>query len=170
MIPNEIVRQANGYDVDAASVAAGLRCEDESLAVQSQKDEADINVLVRRFGVTGVLPVRELPAALQGHVEEFDLMTAHQVLIDARESFLSLPADARGRFGNDPVKFYEFAIDEKNVDEMRKMGLAKAKVEPVPEVVQKVEIVEKDHGEERRRDAGAARGARGTRKADWSES
>ena len=33
--------------MDEASVEAGLECKDDSLAVQSQKDEADINTIVR---------------------------------------------------------------------------------------------------------------------------
>lgn len=135
------VRQANGYDVDAASVASGVACLDESLAIQSQKDEADINVIVRRFGVTGSLPVRMVPEALVGDVEEFDLMTANAVLIEARQSFLSLDAEVRARFNNDPMRFVAFAIDEKNIEELRKLGLAKPIVAPEPERVQKVEIV-----------------------------
>lgn len=150
------VRQANGYDVDAASLAAGLLCEDESRTIQSQKDEADINVLVRRFGVTGVFPVREMPPALVGHVESFDLMAAHDVLIAARESFQSLDPDLRLRFNNDPMRFVAFAEDEKNLPELRKLGLAKPEVVPEPERVQKVQIMEVDDG-----DAEGARGGRG---------
>lgn len=142
-----VVRAANGYDVDFASANTGLRCEDESLTVQSQKDEADINVLVRRFGITGVLPVREMPEALVGHFETFDMMTAQNLLIEARESFMSLGAPIRERFGNDPVKFVQFCGEKDNLPELRKMGLAPAEVVPVPEKVQKVEIVEKADGE-----------------------
>lgn len=155
------VRQANGYDVDAASRATGLECLDDSLAVQSQKEEADINVIVRRFGVTGMLPVIQVPEALTGDVEEFDLMTANAVLIEARQSFLSLDADVRARFNNDPMRFVAFAIDEKNIEELRKLGLAKPIVAPEPERVQKVEIVN-ERGEGFRdvaSDAAAAVGA-----------
>ena len=42
-------------DMDEASVEAGLECKDDSLAVQSQRDEADINTIVRRFGLSGEL-------------------------------------------------------------------------------------------------------------------
>lgn len=150
MVANKFVRQANGYDVDEASDASGLFCADESLTVQSQKDEADINVLVRRFGVTGMMPVVEVPEALLGHFEEFDMMTAQNLMIDARESFMSLDASVRARFGNDPMAFVQFCGDSVNLPELRKLGLAKPEVVVPPEVVQKVEIVEKADGEGQR--------------------
>lgn len=167
MLPIQLVRQANGYDVDAASQAAGLFCEDDSLAVQSQKDEADINVLVRRFGVTGVFPVREMPEALIGHFDEFDMMTAYNLMIDARASFMSLPPEVRDRFNNDPVKFVQFAGEKDNLPELRKMGLAKPEVLPEPEKVLKVQIQEVSDGDEDRgREGRKAAGPRGARKAD----
>lgn len=169
MSANEVVRQANGYDTVAARVR--LRCEDESLALQSQKDEADINVLVRRFGITGTLPVRELPEAIVGHVEEFDLMNAHSVLIQARESFESLSANIRARFGNDPMTFVQFCEDKTNLPELRKMGLAKQEVIVEPEKIQKVQIMEVDDGDSegaRRAGGRSPAGPRGPRKANPS--
>lgn len=168
----EFVRSANGYDVDEASLASGLLCEDESLAVQSQKDEADINVLVRRFGVTGTIPVIELPAAILGHVEEFDLMAAHSILIEARQSFASLDADLRSRFNNDPMRFVAFCEDKKNLEELRKLGLAPPAPVPVPEIIQKVKIIGDDDGrsEERRTGGRQAARARGARETNSEES
>ena len=52
-----MARTFGNYDAKALSTETGLRCMDVSLAVQSQKDEADINTIVRNFGVTGKLPV-----------------------------------------------------------------------------------------------------------------
>lgn len=165
----EVVRSANDYDVDVASFASALLCEDESLTVQSQKDEADINVLVARFRVTGQLPVVELPAALVGHFESFDMMTAQNLMIDAQRSFMSLDPKVRDRFGNDPVRFVAFASDEKNVDELRKLGLAKPKAEPVPEVVQKVQVVEVDDGDSERAGRRGGRSAARVRGADKAD-
>ena len=50
------LRSPYNYDMDEASDLSGLRCEDESLAIQSARDETDINTIVRRFGLTGELP------------------------------------------------------------------------------------------------------------------
>lgn len=172
MLPIAMVRQANGYDVNAASAESALACGDESLAVQSQRDEADINVMIRRFGITGTIPVREAPEAIVGHVEEFDLMNAQAVLIAARDSFMSLDADMRARFGNDPMRFVQFCEQKDNLPELRKLGLAKPEVPPIPEVVQKVRIVENDDADTgRAQGSGRSKtsGARGARQADTRE-
>ena len=50
------VRSPYNYDMSAVSDETGLCCEDESLAIQSAKEDADINTIVRRFGLTGELP------------------------------------------------------------------------------------------------------------------
>jgi len=50
------VRSPYNYDMAKASVESGLACEDASRAVQSQREDADINVIVKRFGLTGQLP------------------------------------------------------------------------------------------------------------------
>lgn len=123
------MRAAYGYDVDAASLEAGLLCEDVSRTVQSQAEEADINTIVRRFGVTGVMPQGLRPPTYQDFEGIFDFQTAQNAVIAAEKAFMAVPADIRARFGNDPARFVEFCSDIKNIEEMRKLGLA------VPEAV-----------------------------------
>ena len=50
------LRTPYNYDTDEASEASGLKCLDESKTKQSFQEEADINTIVRRFGLTGQLP------------------------------------------------------------------------------------------------------------------
>lgn len=127
------IRRFGNYDVDAASDEAGLKCEDESRTVQSQREDADINVIVKRFGVTGQLPVIPMPPLVGDFDAIFDFRSAQDTLIAARNSFMALPADVRNRFNNDPHLFVEFCSDGKNLDEMRKLGLAvPKKEEPAP--------------------------------------
>lgn len=118
------VRNPYNYDVDKVSEETGLFCADDSRAIQSQKDDADINVIVKRFGLTGVMPQSVRVPRYEDFDEVFDFQTAQEVLLQARASFMSMPADVRLRFGNDPQAFMEFCTDEKNLDEMRKLGLA----------------------------------------------
>lgn len=126
------VRAYRAYDADAVSEETGLRCEDVSKAVQSQKDEADINVIVRNFGLTGKIP--------EGiRVPEFgdfefvgDYRTAIEAVRAADASFMALPAEVRSRFENDPQRFLEFCADAGNLEEMRKLGLAVAPVVETP--------------------------------------
>lgn len=108
-----------------------------SKTIQSEKDNCDINVIVKRFKVTGQMPgTMRLPE--YGDYEGVgDFHTAMQVIRSATESFMSMPAAVRARFGNDPQSFLEFCSDVQNIDELRKMGLAipkKDDIIPVPDV------------------------------------
>lgn len=116
------------------SLETGLECRDPSLAVQSQKDEADINVIVARFGIDRI-PLPEGGLALPPvdddfEVGAFDYQSAQNLIVAARESFQALPAKVRSEFENDPARFVKFCSDEKNLDRMRDMGLAVPKVIP----------------------------------------
>lgn len=124
-----IFRRKGEYDADAASLETGLECTGETLTQQSMKDEADINVLVRRFGITGQLPVNVRVPSYADFDDVFDFATAQQAIIEANKSFMAMPAEVRARFGNDPHEFVMFCSDEKNIDEMVRMGLAVKKPE-----------------------------------------
>lgn len=112
------------YDKKAASLETGLACLDKSLAVQGQKDEADINTIVRNFGVTGRLP-EAIRIPTYG---DFDGVSDYREAIEAvraaEESFGKLPSELRAKLQNDPQKFLEYCADPGNVEEMRKLGLA----------------------------------------------
>ena len=129
-----VVRAYESYDADAVSNATGLRCEDASLTVQSQKDEADINTIVRNFGITGKIP-QNVRVPTYGDFEFVgDYRSALEAVRAAEKSFMEMPAEVRYRFQNDPQAFVEFCSDPGNVDEMRKLGLAvPAPVVPAPD-------------------------------------
>lgn len=112
------------YDTDAASLESGLRCLDPSLAQQSMKEEADINTIVRRFGVTGELPYTDRLPAYGDFQGIFDYQTAQNAILRAQASFNALPADVREAFRNDPAEFVEFATNPDNLPDLREMGLA----------------------------------------------
>lgn len=121
------VRTCSNIDRAVWSDLHGLECRDPSLAVQSQKDEADINNIVRNFGVTGQLPVGvKIP-----QYGDFDGVDDYRSAIDAvraaEDSFMKLPSSLREKLGNDPGRFVDYAADPGNLEEMRKLGLA-----PVP--------------------------------------
>lgn len=128
------VRAYDAYDADAVSNETGLACKDESKAIQSQKDEADINTIVRNFGITGKLP-ENVRAPVYG---DFDFVGDYRSAIEAvraaEASFMAMPAEVRARFENDPGKFVDFCSDSANLEEMRKLGLAVAAAAPDVEV------------------------------------
>jgi hypothetical protein len=116
-------RNPYNYDVDEASLASGLVCPEPSLAQQHQADEADINTIVKRFGVSGMLPQAARAPTYDDFSEVVDFHTAQLAIRRAQESFMTLPAAIRSRFGNDPGAFVDFCSEESNREELRSMGL-----------------------------------------------
>lgn len=112
-----------------------------SVVVQSEKDNTDINVIVRRFGVTGQVPVSLRTPEYGDFSGVFDFQTAMNVVREAQENFAELPAALRRRFHDNPQEFLEFVNNKDNLDEARKLGITKPVVTPEPEKVQKVEVV-----------------------------
>ena len=49
------LRTPYNCDRDAATNESGLRCEDASLAQQHFKEECDINTILQKFNITGLL-------------------------------------------------------------------------------------------------------------------
>lgn len=117
------VRSPFNYDTDQASDEAGLRCDDPSLAQQHQAEEADINTIVRRFGLTGQLPVIPYPPTYADFDGVFDYHEAQNLIRQAQESFMALPAEVRTRFDNDAGKFVAYCSEAGHEDELRKLGL-----------------------------------------------
>lgn len=125
-------------DFEDRSNESGLKCSDPSRAKQSFKDECDINTIVRRFGITGQLPVGVRMPTYGDFTEVQDFQGAMNAIAQAREAFDQMPAHVRKRFDNDPQRFVEFCSDEGNREEAVKLGLVAPKVldlVPAPAVV-----------------------------------
>lgn len=145
MIQKVFVRSAYNYDRDAVSQETGLDCEraldpetgelvdTPSLAKQSFAEECDINTIVRKFGLTGQMPVGLRMPTFGDFLDIPDYHSAMNAIREADESFYALPAELRARFGNDPGAFVEFCSDESNRPEAEKLGLVAPRVveEPV---------------------------------------
>jgi len=125
------VRSPYNYSGEAVSRETSLDFSGvTSLALQSAKNDADINVIVKRFGVTYMMPQGIRPPSYQDFDDVFDFQTAMNAVRDAGTRFMALPAVVRREFDNDPQRFLQFASDPKNLDKMREMGLAV----PLPKV------------------------------------
>jgi phage internal scaffolding protein len=110
--------------------------------VQSEKDNVDVNNIIARHNKTGLIDHVAKGVAQYGDFTEVNEYRENLDMVrKAQESFAALPSDVRKRFDNDPGKFFEFATDPKNLEEMVKMGLAEAVKPPAP---QKVEIVNQE--------------------------
>lgn len=126
----KLKRQLDNYDdngFDQASNETGLKCLDKSLAQQQFGEEVDINTIVKRFNLTGQLPTNFNMPTYGDFTGISDYHTALNVVRAADEEFLSLPADLRARFDNDPGKLIEFLENDENRDEAVKLGLVAPK-------------------------------------------
>lgn len=127
-----MIRAYGLYDAKAASDAVGLVCVGPGKTIQSMKEEADINTIVKNFGVTGQLPTGVRVPEYGDFMVVDDYRSALEALTSAEKSFMAMPAEVRDRFKNDPQEFLEFCNDARNLDEMRKLGLAVPLPDPTP--------------------------------------
>lgn len=103
------------------------------LTKQEFAKEVDINTIVKRYQLSGQLPVRldglqPIFADVSGIGDYGDVLRR----IDAaRGAFLLLPAELRSRFDNRPEALVDFLQHEENRDEAIKLGL----LEVIPSVV-----------------------------------
>jgi len=99
---------------------------------QSFRDECDINVLMKRYEQTGILPQgKELPAQF-ADVSAMDFTESMNQVAVVRGVFSQLGARVRARFENDPGVFLAFVSDDANRGELEKLGLMRPKA-AVPE-------------------------------------
>jgi len=111
------------YDRDKNSANATFCFSKPSLTKQSFRDECDINNILRKFNVSGQLPIGSVQPQYGDFSGITDYQSALNAVMAAQDSFLALPAKVRAKFDNDPALFVEFASDEANKDEMKALGL-----------------------------------------------
>jgi len=97
-----------------------------SMTKQSFKDECNINNIMAKFQKTGALNHYAKHAPNYGDATHIELADALNVVADAESMFEELPSSLRKRFQNSPELFLEFVNDEKNLEEMKKLGLVKS--------------------------------------------
>lgn len=143
-LPFTFLRTPYNYDMNAAGKETAVVFKDKSLARQEFKEDADINTIVERFGLTHELPELPVSVPLSGDYTEVvnDYRTALDMVIGAQKAFMELPAGTRARFGNDPQLLMEFVQNKDNLEEARKLGLAvPAAVVPPPAPPMLVKVV-----------------------------
>lgn len=134
------LRAPFNYDVMVASNDCGLSCDPElGLTQQQFKEECDINEIVRRFGLTGEMP-SDLRMPVSGDFTGVtDFHTAMNLVRQAEEEFMRMPAEVRERFAHDPGKLIAFCEDGSNLEEAIKLGLVPKPAEKTRDVVQAVD-------------------------------
>lgn len=117
------VRSPHNYDVNQVSTETGLICHDLSLTVQADVEDADINTIVRRFGVTGGMPSNVRMPMSGDFTGIGDYHSALNVVIAADDAFMAMPWEVRRRFEGDPSKLIQFLEDPANRTEAESLGL-----------------------------------------------
>lgn len=129
--PYDIVR--NQVEADLVAVDTGT----ESFVQQGPAVDADINVIVRRFGMGESIPPAALDPSYYGDVGEIpDLGTALRIVKEARDRFDALPVDIRNRFANSPARLWDFVNNPANEDESVRLGLLVRPAAPAAELAQ----------------------------------
>lgn len=101
-----------------------------TLTIQSEKDACDVNKIVERFKTTGIMTNVRKDSPMYGDFSNIsDYQSAVIAMQNAEESFMSLPADIRKRFANDPGKLIEFLENPENRSEAIKLRLIEGQVE-----------------------------------------
>lgn len=104
----------------------------ESMTKTEFAEEADLNVLMKRYGA-GAFTATPLNPRFLDADDLPDLQEAMQLMIDAESSFNSLPAEVRKEFDNDGIAFVKFATDPANRERLEQWGLtAPAEAPPDP--------------------------------------
>ena len=99
---------------------------DDCFVQQHKAAECDINNIMSRYERDGILPhVNQYQGQYGDFTGVVDYQTALHLVQDAEDCFMSLPANIRKRFDNDPGQFFDFVSKPANVDEMISLGLAK---------------------------------------------
>lgn len=116
------------YDVEVASNEAMIpaRQQGDSLTVQSMAEDADINVLMYRYGITGKMPENPRVPVYADFSEISDYRSALEAVMNASAGFMELPANVRARFENDPQMLLEFLANDINRAEAIQLGLVNA--------------------------------------------
>lgn len=96
---------------------------DPSLAKQEFKDDADLNVVMKRMTKGQTLEHLEVHQGNYGFASPLDLHQAMNTVARANSMFEDLPSGVRNEFENEPAKFLDFVQNPDNVDRARELGI-----------------------------------------------
>jgi len=103
--------------------------DEPSMTQQQFKEMSDINRIMKKYHKGEMVNYLNRRPGVYGDFSKMpNYSDALQTVIDAQESFMTLPSGVRKRFDNDPAKVIEFISDSKNYDEAITLGLVPKKV------------------------------------------
>lgn len=129
---NVVFNTGYNTDSDQWSEIYGSENNEPSVTQQSFASDADINTIVKRFGVTGELP-NVVPAQYGDFSNVTDYQSAMNAVREAGGAFMALDADLRAHFQNDPALFVDFVSNDANRAKAIELGLVMPPSAVIPE-------------------------------------
>ncbi len=121
-----------------------LDCSKDKIRTkQSFKEECDINKIMKKYRKTGQMDPASMNTreAIFADVSGYgDYQEMQAKIQNASEAFMTLSAEIRTRFKNDPGKLLEFMADDTNIPEARELGIL-LKGEPEPDTQKSEPVV-----------------------------
>lgn len=90
---------------------------------QADKDGCNINLIMKRYARTGVLPVTDKDPIYGDFASGLDYHQAQNAIVSAQAEFDALPAAVRKHVDNDPGKFLDMVGDPDRVQELMDLGM-----------------------------------------------
>lgn len=128
-------RSATWYTGELVDPNTGEISSPPSMTKQEFVKECDINNILTQYKLTGQIRHISAKAAMGVYddlPDPIDFQESMNLILAAEDSFATLPAHVRSRFGNDPTEFLSFMANPANQDEIIKLGLATDKRPPAP--------------------------------------
>ncbi|CCH66320.1 hypothetical protein RINTHH_1650 [Richelia intracellularis HH01] len=117
-----MLRTPYNYDRNAVSQDTALVCSEDTLTQQNFKEDADLNIMLRKYGVAPVSEPNWEEVDFSNIGSYHDAMNA---IVAAQEQFDALPAEERVKHDNDPGKFMDYW--NQRIVEAEKAKIAEAK-------------------------------------------
>lgn len=113
----------------------------------SFRDMVDINNIVAKYVQTGEIVHKARTEGIYADISQIgDYEQSLQKVVDANNAFMTLPAETRNRFGNDPGQLLSFLQDPENYDEGVKLGLLEPKKAQASDPIKREsDAIKKDH-------------------------
>lgn len=102
-----------------------------TLTKQAMRDACDINRIMKRYQKTGLIEHVKQGGTYGDFTDVKSYHEAMNQVLAANEAFMTLAAELRARFNNDPSKMIEFLTDPANIKEAEELGLIEKKKRPV---------------------------------------
>lgn len=116
-----------------------------SMTKQSFREEADINVIMKRAERTGVIgdPLAVYDKGVYGDFSDgADFLTIQNRVLAMNEYFMTLPGEVRAKFNHDPAVMIDFVSNPANLAESVKLGLVSKDKIPQPVMSDKTAVLE----------------------------